>query len=54
VRLMRFSENLRRFPRFGLDLLPRLLRHAECFVLRRDDDLAAAAATVAALVQRRS
>ncbi len=43
VELMRYSKNLRRFPRFGLDLMPRLLEQAECFVLERNDDLAAAA-----------
>jgi hypothetical protein len=43
VELMRYSKNLRRFPRFGLDLVPRLLEGAECFVLERNDDLAAAA-----------
>lgn len=50
VELMRYSRNLRRFPRFGLDLLPGLLAHTECYVLRRNDDLAAAAELVFRLV----
>jgi hypothetical protein len=54
VELMRCSKNLRRFPRFGLDHVPRLLEQAECFVLHRNDDLAAAADLVYRLVTRGS
>jgi hypothetical protein len=43
VELLRLSENLKRFPRAGLDLLPALLRDVACYRLRRNDDLAAAA-----------
>ncbi len=43
VELMRYSKNLRTFPRFGLDMVPRLLSQAKCYILRRNDDLAAAA-----------
>lgn len=50
LELMRYSKNLRRFPRFGLDLVPRLLERVECYVLRRNDDLAAAASLVQDLV----
>lgn len=52
VELMRYSKNLRRFPRHGLDLVPRLLSQTECYVLRRNDDLAAAADVVLALLAR--
>ncbi len=51
LELMRYSKNLRRFPRFGLDLVPRLLERVECYVLRRNDDLGAAADLVLDLVQ---
>jgi hypothetical protein len=50
LELMRCSKNLRRFPRFGLDLVPRLLEGVRCYVLQRNDDLAAAAALVDRLV----
>lgn len=39
LELMRYSKNLRRFPRSGLDHIPRLLAHVECYVLARNDDL---------------
>jgi hypothetical protein len=50
LELMRYSKNLRRFPRFGLDLVPRLLERVECYLLRRNDDLDAAASLVLDLV----
>jgi hypothetical protein len=53
VELMRVSGNLLQFPRFGLDLLADLLRDVECYRLRRNDDLAAAADLVYRLVARR-
>lgn len=50
VQLLRVSRNLRRRPRHGLDLLPRLLKGMRCYTLRRNDDLAAAAELVYCLV----
>ncbi|HEV2124009.1 MAG TPA: hypothetical protein VGW38_14685 [Chloroflexota bacterium] len=50
VELMRYSKNLRRFPRFGLDLIPRLLEQVDCYILRRNDDLAAAADLLRSLI----
>lgn len=52
VELMRYSKNLRRFPRFGLDLVARFLDHVECYVLQRNDDLAAAVERVHRLVTK--
>jgi hypothetical protein len=52
VELMRYSKNLRSFPRFGLDMIPRLLSQVRCYVLRRNDDLAAAADAVMDLATR--
>ena len=51
VELMRYSKNLRRFERFGLDLIPRLLEQVECYVLQRGQDLAAAARLLQQLVR---
>jgi|DewCreStandDraft_5_1066085.scaffolds.fasta_scaffold00390_37 hypothetical protein len=51
LELMKYSKNLRRLPRFGLDLVPRLLERTTCYVLRRNDDLGAAADLVLDLVQ---
>lgn len=48
--LLRVSRNLRRWPRYGLDLLPRLLTGIDCYRLRWNEDLAAAADLVAGLV----
>jgi len=43
LELLRYSKNLKHQPRFGLDLVPRLLTQVQCHVLHRNDDLAAAA-----------
>jgi hypothetical protein len=43
VELMRYSKNLRRFPRFGLDMIPGLLSQVRCWSLQRNDDLVGAA-----------
>ncbi len=51
LELMRYSKNLRQMPRHGLDLIPRLLERVDCYVLRRNDDLAAAADLVRWLVE---
>jgi hypothetical protein len=50
VELMRYSKNLRRFPRFGLNVVSGLLEHVECYALRRNDDLAVAVERVHRLV----
>lgn len=50
LELLRYSKNLKHQPRFGLDLAPALLTQAECHVLRRNDDLRAAADLVLELV----
>ncbi len=42
VQLMRFSKNLRRFPRGGLGVVPRLVEAADCYCMTRNDNLAAA------------
>lgn len=44
LELMRYSKNLRHFPRSGLDLVSSLLGNVRCFELQRNDDLSAAAA----------
>lgn len=51
LELMRYSKNLRSFPRHGLDLIPQLLQGAQCFFLRRNDDLAGAAAVLIDLLR---
>lgn len=51
LELLKYSKNLRRLPRFGLDLVPRLLERVQCYVLRRNDDLDAAAKLVQELVR---
>ena len=50
VELMRYSKNLRRFPRFGLDMIPSLLAQVRCWSLKRNDDLAGAADLLIELV----
>ncbi len=50
LELTRCSKNLRAFPRFGLELIARLMEGVECYLLRRNDDLAAAAGLVYALL----
>jgi len=50
IQLLRYSHNLRQQPRFGLDLMPRLLAQVECFTLHWNEDLAAAADLVLGLV----
>jgi hypothetical protein len=50
VQLMRFSKNLRRFPRGGLTIVPRLAEGAACYRMTRNDDLAAAADALIELV----
>lgn len=52
LELLRYSKNLKTQPRFGLDLLPALLERVECYVLRRNDDLAGAADMVLDLMAR--
>jgi hypothetical protein len=49
VELMRFSKNLRRGARGGLDVVPRLVDEAACYRMTRNDDLAAAAAALIGL-----
>jgi hypothetical protein len=52
VELMRCSKNLRSFPRFGLELIPRLLSQVECYILKRNDDLVGAADVLLGLLQK--
>jgi len=52
VQLMRFSKNLRRFPRGGLTIIPRLAEGAACYRMTRTDDLSAAADTLIELIER--
>lgn len=51
LELMRYSQNLRRMPRHGLDLVPRLLERMECYVLTWNEDLGASADLVRQLVR---
>lgn len=52
VELMRFSKNIRRFPKGGARWVATLLEGAACYRLTRNDDLAAAADVLIDLVGR--